>query len=271
MQTLQPNAEAARLAKLKVPQLREELGNLGLVKGGNKTVLIQRLLAQPGAEGDVACRMIREWRAMEIRNWRAMDPDPIQVLASHDLEALDGRAERLRVLRAASLSMLREYRECNALGESRMQCTGGATPNIQRADKAAGKLCDLIEQYHELHGTEEQLLNYKENRAWHFDIAPLALLMLGHAIEEQAVGGPDYQPGRGLSRSLSGRVIGLYKTKDKQAVRAVFKGPKGGIYTKTPSGSRSRPKNEDWEPMEEAEVKQRIAQHEAWKSASPSK
>ena len=48
MQTLQPNAEAARLAKLKVPQLREELGNLGLVKGGNKTVLIQRLLAQPG-------------------------------------------------------------------------------------------------------------------------------------------------------------------------------------------------------------------------------
>ena len=211
---------------------------------------------------------------MEIRNWRAMDPDPIQVLASHDLEALDGRAERLRVLRAASLSMLREYRECNAQGEYR-ECNAlgeqEKTPNMQRADKAAGKLCDLIEQYHELHGTEEQLLNYKENRAWHFDIAPLALLMLGPGIEEQAVGGPDYQPGRGLSRSLSGRVIGLYKTKDKQTVRAVFKGPKGGIYTKTPSGSRSRPKNEDWEPMEEAEVKQRIAQHEAWKSASPSK
>jgi hypothetical protein len=225
--------------------------------------------------------MIRDWRAMEM-----------QVLALHDLEDLDGRAERLRVLRTASLSMLREYRECEQ----------AATPNkqIQRADEAAGKLCDLIEQYYELHGTEEQLLNYKEYRAWYtvvFHTGPrIDLLMLGQAIEERAVGGPDYFPGRGLSRSdllmlceehaVGGpdyfpgrglsrsdpvRVIGLYKTKDKQTVRAVFKGPKGGIYTKTPSGSRSRPKNEDWEPMEEAEVKQRIAQHEAWKSASPSK
>lgn len=210
----------------------------------------------PLPEGHVACRMIRDWRAMEI-----------QVLALHDLEDLDGRAERLRVLRTASLSMLREYRECEQ----------AATPNkqIQRADEAAGKLCDLIEQYYELHGTEEQLLNYKEYRAWYtvvFDTGPpIDLLMLGQAIEEHAVGGPDYFPGRGLSRSDPVRVIGLYKTKDKQTVRAVFKGPKGGIYTKTPSGSRSRPKNEDWEPMEEAEVKQRIAQHEAWKSASPSK
>ena len=57
MQTSQPNAEAARLAKLKVPQLREELGNLGLdtgsgrltwLRGGKKAVLTQRLLAQPG-------------------------------------------------------------------------------------------------------------------------------------------------------------------------------------------------------------------------------
>jgi hypothetical protein len=47
MQTSQPNAEAARLAKLKVPQLRKELGTLGLVKRGNKAALIQRLLAQP--------------------------------------------------------------------------------------------------------------------------------------------------------------------------------------------------------------------------------
>jgi len=56
MQTSQPNAEAARLAKLKVPQLREELGNLGLdtgsgrltwLRGGKKAVLTQRLLAQP--------------------------------------------------------------------------------------------------------------------------------------------------------------------------------------------------------------------------------
>ena len=74
-----------------------------------RAILQEKKLASK--KGDVACRMIREWRAMEIRNWRAMDPDPIQVLASHDLEALDGRAERLRVLRAASLSMLREYIE----------------------------------------------------------------------------------------------------------------------------------------------------------------
>ena len=48
MQTSQPNAEAARLAKLNVPQLREELGKQGLAKGGTKAELVQRLLAQPG-------------------------------------------------------------------------------------------------------------------------------------------------------------------------------------------------------------------------------
>lgn len=47
MQTSQPNAEAARLAKLNVPQLREELGKQGLAKGGTKAELVQRLLAQP--------------------------------------------------------------------------------------------------------------------------------------------------------------------------------------------------------------------------------
>ena len=36
------------MAKLKVPQLREELGSLGLDTGGNRAVLTQRLLAQPG-------------------------------------------------------------------------------------------------------------------------------------------------------------------------------------------------------------------------------
>lgn len=35
------------MAKLKVPQMREELGKLGFAKGGNKDELVQRLLAQP--------------------------------------------------------------------------------------------------------------------------------------------------------------------------------------------------------------------------------
>ena len=61
------------------------------------------------------------------------------------------------------------YHECNQLREQ------AATPNehiehrflAMRAGEAAEKLFDLFEQYRELHGTEEQLLAYKEGRALH--------------------------------------------------------------------------------------------------------
>ena len=63
--------------------------------------------------------------------------------------------------------------------------------------------------------------------------------------------------------------VGLWKSKDKQTLRKVFRGPKGGIYTQTAAGTKIAP--EEWEPMEEAEVDDKMAAHEAWKAASPSK
>ena len=86
------------------------------------------------------------------------------MLALHDLENLDGPAACTRVLCAATQSMERMYHECNQLREQ------AATPNehiehrflAMRAGEAAEKLFDLFEQYRELHGTEEQLLAYKE-------------------------------------------------------------------------------------------------------------
>ena len=64
-------------------------------------------------------------------------------------------------------------------------------------------------------------------------------------------------------------VVGLWTSKDKQTVRKVFRGPKGGIYTQTAAGTKISP--EEWAEMDEAEAGRRIAAHEEWKAASPTK
>ena len=64
-------------------------------------------------------------------------------------------------------------------------------------------------------------------------------------------------------------VVGLWTSKDKQTVRKVFRGPKGGIYTQTAAGTKISP--DEWAEMDEAEACRRIAAHEEWKAASPTK
>ena len=66
-------------------------------------------------------------------------------------------------------------------------------------------------------------------------------------------------------------VIGLHTSKDKQKVRAVFKGPKDGVFIITPGGNRTRVEDGEYEPMDEAEVNKRIEAHEAWLASSPTK
>jgi len=64
-------------------------------------------------------------------------------------------------------------------------------------------------------------------------------------------------------------VVGLWTSKDKQTVRKVFRGPKRGIYTQTAAGTKISP--DEWAEMDEAEACRRIAAHEEWKAASPTK
>ena len=67
------------------------------------------------------------------------------------------------------------------------------------------------------------------------------------------------------------KIIGLHTSKDKKKVRSVFKGPKGGVFIMTPGGHRTQVEATEYEPMEEAEVNERIAAHEAWLASSPTK
>jgi len=103
MQTLQPNAEAARLAKLKVPQLREELGNLGLVKGGNKTVLIQRLLAQP-VEQTLHFQMLDDVGEVEDISVELSTQDDFEKFVGHAALFSASKTTRKRVSRIMTLS-----------------------------------------------------------------------------------------------------------------------------------------------------------------------
>ena len=68
----------------------------------------------------------------------------------------------------------------------------------------------------------------------------------------------------------SAECVGVWKSKDKNTLRKVYKGPKNGIYMLTPS-KVTITKTSDWEPLDESEVDERIAAHEAWKQASPTK
>ena len=65
--------------------------------------------------------------------------------------------------------------------------------------------------------------------------------------------------------------VGLWTSKDKQTVRKVYQGPKGGIHTVTKGDSKVKPDDADWERMPEAEADRRIAAHEEWKASSPTK
>ena len=75
----------------------------------------------------------------------------------------------------------------------------------------------------------------------------------------------------GLNKPLEVKIIGLHTSKDKKKVRSVFKGPKGGVFIMTPGGHRTQVEATEYEPMEEAEVNERIAAHEAWLASSPTK
>ena len=62
---------------------------------------------------------------------------------------------------------------------------------------------------------------------------------------------------------------GLWTSKDKQTVRKVFAGPRGGFHMLTPS--KVTLKIGDWQDVTEAEAERRIAAHEEWKASSPTK
>ena len=44
----------------------------------------------------------------------------------------------------------------------------------------------------------------------------------------------------GLNKPLEVKIIGLHTSKDKKKVRAVFQGPKGGVFIITPGGHYTR-------------------------------
>ena len=66
------------------------------------------------------------------------------------------------------------------------------------------------------------------------------------------------------------KIIGLHTSKDKKKVRAVFQGPKNGIYIHT-NKAKTMLNPGDYEPMDEDEVTKRIEEHEAWLASSPTK
>ena len=63
--------------------------------------------------------------------------------------------------------------------------------------------------------------------------------------------------------------VGLWTSKDKNTVRKVFAGPRGGYHMLTPS--KVTLKIGEFEKMDESEADKRIAAHEAWKASSPTK
>jgi len=66
------------------------------------------------------------------------------------------------------------------------------------------------------------------------------------------------------------KIIGLHTSKDKKKVRAVFQGPKNGIYIHT-NKAKTMLKPGDYERMDADEVNKRIEEHEAWLASSPTK
>ena len=66
-----------------------------------------------------------------------------------------------------------------------------------------------------------------------------------------------------LQAAAEPKVVGLWTSNDKTKVRAVFQGPKGGIYYPTPRGKRMLT-DEDYVKMDKADVFARIAAYEAW-------
>ena len=59
------------------------------------------------------------------------------------------------------------------------------------------------------------------------------------------------------------KCVGLWTSNDKTKVRAVFQGPKGGIYYPTPRG-RVALTDKDYVKMDKADVFARIASYEAF-------
>ena len=62
---------------------------------------------------------------------------------------------------------------------------------------------------------------------------------------------------------------GLWTSKDKQTLRKVFAGPRGGFHMLTPS--KMTLKIGEFEETTEAKAERRIAAHEEWKASSPTK
>ena len=62
------------------------------------------------------------------------------------------------------------------------------------------------------------------------------------------------------------KIVGLYGNKDGTIVRAVYQGADKGNYTKNPGGGKRYLKTTDadnWVPMDEDTVKERVAAHDA--------